>query len=71
MKFGTLSLFAKLELSYAQNFGVHGVPLIQILPENGEMKVLFSEYHRRTNLLALLFKIWSPEIRLHTQNFEI
>jgi hypothetical protein len=52
-------------------FGILRVPPIQVLDLNGEMKVLFGEFHRRTNLLALLSSNRGPETKLHTQNFEI
>jgi hypothetical protein len=39
-------------------------PPIQVLAKNRVMKVLFSEFHRRTNLLALLFRNLIPGIRL-------
>jgi hypothetical protein len=44
-------------------FGILRVPLIQVLTNNGEVKILFSECHRRTNLLPLLLSIWGPETK--------
>jgi hypothetical protein len=37
------------------------------------MKVLFNKFHRKINLVALLFwgLIWGPEIKLRIQNFKI
>jgi hypothetical protein len=34
------------------------------------MKILFSEFHHRTNLTAPLFVIWSPKTKLQTKNFD-
>jgi hypothetical protein len=42
-----------------------------VLAKNGELKVLFSEFHfRKKKLLALLFSNWGPGTKLHTKNFE-
>jgi hypothetical protein len=35
------------------------------------MKVLFNKFHRRINLMVLLFNIRGPGTQLRTQNFEI
>jgi hypothetical protein len=55
------------DVPYFQNLSESGIFPYK---KNGEMKVLFSEFDRRTCLLALLFKSWSPVTKLHTQNFE-
>jgi hypothetical protein len=49
------------------------VPPIQILTQNGKIKILLSEFHLRTKLTALLFSnlASSPETKLDTQTFEI
>jgi hypothetical protein len=35
------------------------------------MKILFSEFHHRTNLMAPFLVIWCPETKQNPQNFEI
>jgi hypothetical protein len=36
---------------------------MQVLAKEGEIKVLLSEFHRRTNLFALLFNNLGPETK--------
>jgi hypothetical protein len=54
-----------------QNYLVLKVPTKHIPTQNGESKVLCNKFHRRVNLIALLFNDWGQDTKLRAQNLEI